>query len=76
MAAAHRLFVTTMGENGDLNKVAMAGEAPSRRPSMRSEPILVRQVRYLNNVAEQDRRANKNLIRPVFSSNHSAPPVP
>jgi putative transposase len=40
----------------------------------RDEPIAVRQVKYLNNVVEQDHRAIKRVIRPMlnFKSFHSA----
>jgi len=40
----------------------------------RNDPLEVRQVKYLNNIVEQDHRAVKRVIRPMlnFKSFHSA----
>ena len=34
---------------------------------MRQNPIRVRQVKYLNNIVEQDHRAIKRLTRPMLN---------
>ena len=64
MAAAKRFFDKAMEANGDPDKIAMDEAAP----------ILVRQVKYLNNIVEQDHRAVKRVTRPMldFKSFRSA----
>jgi len=59
MAAAKRFFDKTMGANGDPNKVAMDKSVANKAAidainAGRDVPILVRQVKYLNNIVEQD----------------------
>jgi transposase-like protein len=39
-------------------------------------PILVRRVKYLNNIVEQDHRAIKRVTSQRSTSNHSARPRP
>src|SRR5471032_1423250 len=61
MAAAKRFFDKTMGANGDPEKVAMdksgANKAAIDAINVgRAVPIMVRQVKYLNNIVEQDQR--------------------
>jgi putative transposase len=72
MAAAKRFFDKAMGANGDPNKVAM-DKSGANKAAMdalnagRDVPILVRQVKYLNNIVEQDHRAIKRLTRPMLN---------
>lgn len=72
MAAAKRFFNKAMEENGDPEKVAMdkSGANKSAIDAInvgRDVPILVRQVKYLNNIVEQDHRAIKRMTRPMLS---------
>jgi putative transposase len=67
-AAAKRFFGKAMGANGDPNKVAMDKSAANQAVidainSSCDVPILVRQVKYLNNIVEQDHRAIKRVTR-------------
>ena len=79
MAAAKRFFDKAMGLNGDPDKVAM-DKSGANRAAMdaindgRAVQILVRQVKYLNNIVEQDHRAIKRVTRPMlnFKSFHAA----
>lgn len=72
MAAAKRFFDKAMGANGDPNKVAM-DKSGANKAAMdainagRDVPILVRQVKYLNNIVEQDHRAIKRVTRPMLN---------
>jgi putative transposase len=79
MAAAKRFFDKAMEANGDPDKVAMdkSGANKAAIDSIndgRAVPILVRQVKYLNNIVEQDYRAIKRVTRPMhnFKSFRSA----
>ena len=71
-AAAKRFFDKAVGANGDPNKVAM-DKSGANRAAMdainagRDVPILVRQVKYLNNIVEQDHRAIKRVTRPMLN---------
>ena len=72
MAAAKRFFDKAMGTNGDPDKVAMdksgANEAAIDAINAgRNVPILVRQVKYLNNIVEQDHRAIKPVTKPMLN---------
>src|SRR5471030_776083 len=72
MAAAKRLFDKAMGANGDPEKVAMdksgANKAAIDAINVgRAVPIMVRQVKYLNNIVEQDHRAIKRVTRPMLN---------
>jgi len=72
MAAAKRFFDKATGANGDPNKVAMDKSGASKAAieainAGRNVPILVRQVRYLYNIVEQDHRAIKRVTRPMFN---------
>jgi putative transposase len=67
--------------NADPDKVVMdksgANKAAIKAVNAgRAVQILVRQVKYLNDIVEQDHRAIKRLTRPMLTSNHSAPPAP
>ena len=72
MAAAKRFFDKAMGANGDPDKVAMDKSGANKAAidainAGRDVPILVRQVKYLNNIVEQDHRANKRVTRPMLN---------
>jgi len=72
MAAAKRFFDKAMGANGNPDKVAM-DKSGANKAAMdainadRAAPILVRQVKYLNNIVEQDHRAIKRATRPILN---------
>lgn len=64
MAAANRFFDKALGANGHPDKVAMDKDGANKVEinainAGRAVPILVRQVKYLNNIVEQDHRAIK-----------------
>ena len=72
MAAAKRFFDKAMGANGDPDKVAMDKSSANKAAidainAGRDVPILVRQVKYLNNIVEQDHRAIKRVTRPMLN---------
>ena len=82
MAAAKRFFDKAMRANGDPGKVAMDKSGANKAAidainAGRDVPILVRQVKYLNNIVEQDHRAIKRVTRPIlnFKSFRSASSV-
>jgi putative transposase len=79
MAAAKRFFDKAMGANGVPEKIAMDKSGANKAAvdainARRSLPILVRQVKYLNNIVEQDHRAIKRVTSPMlnFKSFHAA----
>ena len=79
MAAAKRFFNKSMESNGDPDKVAMDKSGANKTAidtvnAGRDVPILARQIKYLNNIVEQDHRAIKRLAKPMLSvkSFHSA----
>jgi len=81
MAAAKRFFIKALGANGDLDKVAMDNSGANKAAidainAGRDVPIVVRQVKYLNNIVEQDHHAIKRLTKSMlnFKSFHSATP--
>ena len=72
MAAAKRFFDKAMVANGDPDKVAMDKSGANKAAidainASRDVPILVRQVKYLNNIVEQDHRAIKRVTRPMLN---------
>jgi putative transposase len=72
MAAAKRFFDKAVGANGDADKVAMdkCGANKAAMNAINVGPaalILVRQVKYLNNIVEQDHRAIKRVTRPMLN---------
>jgi len=72
MAAAKRFFDKAMEANGDPNKVAMDKSGANKAAidainAGRDVPILVRQVKYLNNIVEQDHRAIKRVTKPMLN---------
>jgi len=72
MAAAKRFFDKAMRENGVPDKVAMDKSGANKAAidavnAGRDVPIVVRQVKYLNNIVEQDHRAIKRVTRPMLN---------
>lgn len=70
-AAATRFFKKAMRQNGDPAKVTM-DKSGSNKAAMdeinrgRDVPIEVRQIKYLNNIVEQDHRAVKRITKPMM----------
>jgi len=72
IVAAKRFFDKAMEANGDPNKVAMDKSGANKAAidainTGRDAPILVRQVKYLNNIVEQDHRAIKRVTKPMLN---------
>jgi putative transposase len=72
MAAAKRFFDKAMRENGVPEKVAMDKSGANKAAidainAGRDAPIVVRQIKYLNNIVEQDHRAIKRVTRPMLN---------
>jgi len=71
-AAAKRFFDKAVGANGDPDKVAM-DKSGANKAAMdtinagRAVPILVRQVKYLNNIVEQHHRAIRRVTKPILN---------
>ncbi|MEY4064374.1 MAG: hypothetical protein RIR26_582 [Pseudomonadota bacterium] len=81
--AAKRFFRKSIHSSGMAEKVPVdksgANKAPAEsfnteRRRRKKKKIVKRQIKYLNNVVEQDHRANKRVIRPMlgFKSFRSA----
>jgi len=71
MAAAKRFFNKAMHENGASEKIAMDKSGANKAAideinGAMAVPITVRQVKYLNNIVEQDHGAIKRLTRPML----------
>lgn len=71
IAAARRFFDKAMAANGSPEQVVMDksganNAAMAEINAGRSVPITVRQVKYLNNIVEQDHWAIKRLTRPML----------
>lgn len=71
MAAARRFIEKAMRENGAPEKIAMdkGGANKAAIDEINSDmavPITVRQVKYLNNIVEQDHRVVKRVTRPML----------
>lgn len=71
-AAALRFFEKAMKASGVPEKVTIdksgANKAAMDEINGRGEtPIIVRQVKYLNNIVEQDHRAIKRVTRPMLN---------
>lgn len=69
--AARRFFDKAMRENGAPEKIAMDKSGANKGAidainSSTAVPIAVRQVKYLNNIVEQDHRAIKRVTRPML----------
>ena len=72
MAAAKRLFDKAMQMNGEPKKIAMDKSGANKAAidainAGRGVPIVVHQVKYLNNIVEQDYRAIKRVTRPMLN---------
>ena len=73
-AAAKRFFDKSMQANGVPEKVTMdksgANKAAIDEINAAGEtPIIVRQVKYVNNIVEQDHRAAKRITQPMLGFN-------
>ncbi len=71
-AAAKRFFEKAMRHNGDPEKVTMDKSGANKAAidginDDRELPIEVRQIKYLNNIVEQDHRAIKRLTKPMLN---------
>jgi len=71
-AAAKRFFDKAVGANGDPDKVAMDKSGANKAAmdtinAVRAVPILVRQVKYLNNIVELNHRAIKRVTKPMLN---------
>ena len=71
MVAARRFFEKAMRENGAPTKIVMDKSGANRAAideinGDKAVPITVRQVKYLNNIVEQDHRAIKRVTRPML----------
>ena len=71
-AAAKCFFDKAMRENDVPEKVTMDKSGANKAAidevnAGRETPIVVRQVKYLNNIVEQDHRAVKRITRPMLS---------
>ena len=66
-----RFFKKAMRQNGDPEKVTM-DKSGANKAAMdginegRDVPIEVRQIKYLNNIVEQDHRAVKRITKPML----------
>jgi putative transposase len=74
MAAAKRFFNKAIGANGDPDKIAMDKSGANKAAidainTGRDVPIVVRQVKYLNNIVEQDHHAIKRVTKPMLNFN-------
>lgn len=70
-AAARRFFDKAIDQNGAPDTVIIDGSTANVATlhdinSERETPILIRQVKYLNNVVGQDHRAIKRVTRPML----------
>jgi len=69
--AAIAFFKKAMSKNGDPKKVTM-DKSGSNKAAMneinqdRNVPIEVRQIKYLNNIVEQDHRSVKRITKPMM----------
>jgi putative transposase len=78
-AAAMRFFDKAMEANGIPEKVTMDKSGANKAAideinDAMDGPMLIRQVKYLNNIVEQDHRAVKRITKPMlgFKSFHAA----
>lgn len=72
IVAAKRFFEGAMEVIGDPNKVTMDKSGANKAGinainTGRGTPIIVRQVKYLNNIVEQDHRTIKCLTKPMLN---------
>ena len=71
-AADKRFFKKAMRHNGDPEKVTMDKSGANKAAidginDDRELPIEVRQIKYLNNIVEQDHRAIKRVTKPMLN---------
>ena len=71
-SAANRFFEKAMRHNGDPEKVTMDKSGANKAAidginDDRELPIEVRQIKYLNNIVEQDHRAIKRVTKPMLN---------
>jgi len=71
-AAATRFFKKAMHQNAEPGKVTMdkSGANKAAIDEIKAStgiPIIVRQVKYLNNIVEQDHRAVKRVTKPMLN---------
>ena len=71
-AAANRFFEKAMRHNGDPEKVTMDKSGANKAAidginHDREMPIVVRQIKYLSNIVEQDHRAIKRVTKPMLN---------
>ncbi|CAG9931750.1 protein of unknown function [Candidatus Nitrotoga arctica] len=69
--AATSFFENVMSENGDPEKVTVDKSGPNKTAidginKDRDIPIEVRQIKYLNNIVEQDHRAIKRITKSML----------
>jgi len=72
MAAAKHFFDKAINANGNPEKVAMDKSGANKAAidainAGRAVSVIVRQVKYLNNIVEQDHRAIKQVTRPMLN---------
>ena len=72
MAAVKRFFDNVMGSSGEPDKVALDKSCANKAAidainASRSMQIVVRQIKYVDNVVEQDHRAIKRVTRPMLN---------
>ena len=70
-AAARRFFEKAIGQNGSPDSVTIDKSGANLAAlnavnAERETPIKVRQIKYLNNIVEQDHRAIKRRTRPML----------
>ncbi|EON18907.1 Integrase catalytic region [Cupriavidus sp. GA3-3] len=70
-AAARRFFEKAIAQHGQPDTVTIDGSASNLAAlhdvnAERETPVTIRQVKYLNNIVEQDHRAIKRLTRPML----------
>jgi len=71
MTVAGGFFEKAMRENGTPDKIAMDKSSANKATidelnGCKAFPITVRQVKYLNNIVEQDHRAIKRVTKPML----------
>ncbi|PUA17671.1 IS6 family transposase [Glaciimonas sp. PCH181] len=71
-AAARRFFDKALRDNDVPEKITMDKSGPNKAAideinAGREIPSVVRQVKYLNNIVEQDHRAIKRVTRPILN---------
>ena len=71
LAAARRFLERAIGQHGLPDKVTIDKSGANTAAVKRIQadtgaPIELRQVKYLNNIVEQDHRAIKRIMRPVL----------